>query len=118
MYPTNKKASFAEPPEKLQESADCNTAMEGLQELDAPNYARNVDLIYPQNSLRKRFKRESLYFKNFSTSFEPFIRNLAKTYINTLLFFLVDIDIVPSVDLRHQFNKFAKKVRLKLNIGF
>ena len=68
---------------------DCAIALNGLVQADASNYARNLDIPYPQNSLR----------------------NLARENIMTKLFYLVDIDTVPSGDLRYQFNKFAKRVR-------
>ena len=57
---------------------------------DSANYARNLDIPYPQNTLR----------------------NLARVNIQTKLFYLVDIDTVPSADLRYQLNKFAKRVWL------
>lgn len=66
---------------------ECEVAKAALVAADEANYARNTDIKYPQNSLR----------------------NLARVNIKTHLFYLVDIDTVPSGDLRYQFNKFAKK---------
>ena len=57
-----------------------------LKESEGKNYARG-ELPYPQNSLR----------------------NIARVKIKTDLFYLVDIDTVPSNDLRYQFTKFARK---------
>lgn len=62
-------------------------AKAALVAADEANYGRNTDIKYPQNSLR----------------------NLARVNIETHLFYLVDIDTIPSGDLRYQFNKFAKK---------
>jgi len=86
LYPTFRQPMYGEASNALL-AKECEVAKAALVAADEANYARNTDIKYPQNSLR----------------------NLARVNIKTHLFYLVDIDTVPSGDLRYQFNKFAKK---------
>ena len=73
---------------------DCGEALAALLELKTRgNYQRLDKIKYPQNSLR----------------------NLARDDLNTNLFYLVDIDTVPCGNLRHDFDKFARKVFVYIN---
>lgn len=85
MYPSSHPPRFDETVDDFTEE-ECSIAMGHLKESEGKNYARG-ELPYPQNSLR----------------------NIARVKIKTDLFYLVDIDTVPSNDLRYQFTKFAKK---------
>lgn len=85
MYPSSHPPRFDETVLDFTEN-DCSTALSHLRESEGQNYARG-ELPYPQNSLR----------------------NIARVKIKTDLFYLVDIDTVPSLDLRYLFTKFAKK---------